>query len=186
MKVVEVNTEEAFRHYGIVDPRDEDAVQERIKLTCSFLHMLRNENLIICKASPDIASLNTRKRIQSMTYLAFRVFDLPLGYWYNLYIYGPYSVTLATEYYQIPNVRKHEAITTKEWPKMDEFLDFVRRQDTDWLEVVTTLHYIAAKERIAGDKLVSRVSDLCHVLGIKAAYDKVNKASFWDKARYLL
>ncbi len=175
-----------MRRYGIIDPRDEDASRERVRLTCSFLHMLRNENLIICKKSPDIAPLDTRKRIQSMTYLAFRLFELPLGYWYNLYIYGPYSVTLAADYYGIPNLKEQKAITIKEWSEMEKFLKFVKGQSTDWLEAVTTLHYIAAKEEISGDELVSRVKNLMWEFDIKAAYDEVNTTSFWDKARYLL
>ena len=183
--MAETSIQKTMKRYGIVDPRDEVALEKRVGMTCAFLHMLRDHNLVTCKTAPHLASLDTRKRIQKLTYLASRVFEHSLGYWYNLYIYGPYSISLAADYYRISDVSERKSTTPKEWPEMGKFLEFVEGQSTDWLEAVTTLHYIAAKEKISGDELVSYVKDLKPRLDIRSAYNDIKDPNFWYKSKGL-
>lgn len=88
----------------------------------------------------DDIHFENRIRIQKYVYLA-KYFGLDLGYSHSMYLHGPYSSSLANDYYDlVPDyVPEYIDSTLPTSFKKSEFVDFVRDRDTAWLEVASTL-----------------------------------------------
>jgi len=64
-----------------------------------FLRLLYDNGLIDCGGNPRASDLKTRIKIQKFVYFAQSCFGMSFGYRHTLYIYGPYSPTLANDYF---------------------------------------------------------------------------------------
>ena len=108
-----------------------------LPLLPSFIRFLEDKRLL------DFSNFNfgTRLKIQKYVYLS-RNFGLELGYSYSMYRYGPYSTTLADDYYNLSEnperVANSKPITPNGF-RENEFLQLVDGRDNDWLEVAATL-----------------------------------------------
>ena len=108
-----------------------------------FLRMLYDNKLIDCGTNPQKSELDTRIKIQKFVYFAQACFGLNFDYRHTLYIYGPYSPTLANDYFRIRDIKDVPSGEPGSWPKEKEFLDFAKEHNgVDWLEIASTLVYL--------------------------------------------
>jgi len=136
--------------------------------------------------------INIRKKIQKAIYiLKLPKFDFDLGHGYNLYIAGPYSPDLSTDYYSIADkaehyheyVQKTHFISEIE-SKLDEFN---KTFDDDYLllESTATIHFLYSKSfaYIPGEiERKEKVVDF--FIQIKPEYE--NKKDLIEKAFILM
>jgi len=87
----------------------------------------------------DVNRFNHRLKLQKYVYLARR-YGIDFGYHYNLYIRGPYSPELASDYYSIKEGVSEEHVDVPE-----EFFKLVKGKSERWLELAATL--VMIKER---------------------------------------
>ena len=126
-----------------------------------FLHFLDDKKLISVDDIPndDGVGFTNRFRIQKFVYLA-KYFGLDLGYGHSMYMYGPYSSKLASDYYEITKDFKKDKtgeLSTKF--NSDGFVNLVKDKDDGWLEIATTL--LDQKPRFIEDsKLVNHVESI--------------------------
>lgn len=106
-----------------------------------------------------------RFRLQKYVYLA-KFFGIDLGYSYNLYMHGPYSSDLADDYYELSRwgvlPSSEESLLTKGF-RIDEFIEFVKNRDDEWLEAATTLLDVWHANKEIGmdiDRLIEHVSSI--------------------------
>ncbi len=136
----------------------------RDRLT-NFLNALLKEGIITDEITTDSEkALDNRIRIQKCVYLA-RYFNIDLGYsdTYDIYLYGPYSSTLADDYFDIAESGKLYANDSYEEYK--EFIEFVKDKDTAWLEIASTALDFAVEH----DNIYSLIK---HVSYVKPRYSK--------------
>lgn len=120
-----------------------------------FLRLLYDNKLIDCGANPRESDLKTRIKIQKFVYFAQACFGLDFNYRHTMYIYGPYSPTLANDYFRIRDVKDVPSGEPGSWSKEREFLDFAKRHDdVDWLEIASTLVYLHSAYRVPIDGLI--------------------------------
>ena len=98
----------------------------------------------------DVDSIESRKILQKYVYLA-KNFESNFQYFYNLYIHGPYSPSLAEDYYHLEGTRP-------EIPEIDNrFFDLIIDKSSRWLELGSTLLYYKKKHpTISNYKLIKR------------------------------
>ena len=155
--------------------------REKMWKLSAFIRMLGNRN--IHKFNPD--DFISRLRLQKYVYLA-KFFDIDLGYKYNLYLRGPYSPTLAEDYYNLTEMDKVADIISIS--NFGEFAEFVRGKDHKWLEIASTILFIwennMRKEWSSGDKLktfiITRTSDIKSHAGrpfVERVFRELEKAS---------
>ena len=80
-----------------------------------------------------------RMKLQKFALLAKRL-GMPFSYRRDKYLYGPYSINLAADYYALARNGSYGACTstTPDEFKRDDFLRAVRN-DPDWLEIAATI-----------------------------------------------
>jgi uncharacterized protein YwgA len=104
-----------------------------------------------------------RLRLQKYVYIV-KYFGLDLGYSYNMYLHGPYSSSLADDYFSIEpfypdyydDSNKHLGNFGK-----SEFIDLIKDRSPDWLEAAATLLSLSEyfKDR---DCLLTRTTNMKH------------------------
>ena len=108
-----------------------------------FIRFLGERGLLgTGKITAESLDFDTRLRIQKYTYLAGKL-GLKHGYSYSLYRYGPYSPSLADDYYALAeDPAKLAAESGQQLAgelEQERFLRLVRDRDSRWLEVASTL-----------------------------------------------
>lgn len=116
---------------------------------------------------PRIKTIDDRKRVQKAIYLA-QAAGADLSYDYNWYKHGPYSPELANDYYKLSeaillnkipanaDASNSEGVTLKDSyvEKLQSLDPLIRRPDNfprkqeDWLELVSSLHFLQRKKRM--------------------------------------
>ena len=130
-----------------------------------FLHFLNSEELISAADIPndDDAGFENRFRTQKFVYFA-KYFGLNLGYGHSMYRYGPYSSSLASDYYGITeNLEDVEVNPLPNEFNSEGFLNLVNGRDDGWLEIASTL--LDQKPRFTEDRNLVE-----HVESIKCDY----------------
>ena len=137
----------------------------RLKAFLTFLHKNGIIDINRIDDDSDDGFIN-RLKIQKCTYLA-RFYGLDLGYEYDMYIYGPYSVKLAEDYYSIIRDFKENNNSSGNNNnngilefKSNKFLTDIKSRTPEWLEVATTIldqYGIYGKNR---EKLIKHVSSI--------------------------
>lgn len=94
----------------------------------------------------NVNSFDHRLKLQKLVYLA-RKFGLDLSYSYNLYIHGPYSPTLADDYYKLGEELNENSVVLP-----DGFFNLVRGKSEKWLEYAATLIMIDEKNSGLSDE----------------------------------
>lgn len=133
-----------------------------------FLRLLWDHDLIDCNTNPNDSTLDLRIKVQKLVYLAQRRFDLRFRYAHSMYLYGPYSAGLASDYYRIRDICDTPSGGLEKWGKKGEFLAFAKNHNgAKWLEIASTLifaHDVDMADR--KDELLE------HVQGIKRGFPK--------------
>jgi len=120
-----------------------------------FLRMLYDNGLIDCGTNPRKSELDTRIKIQKFVYFAQACFGLNFDYRHTLYIYGPYSPTLANDYFRIRDIKDVPPGKQGIWEREKEFLDFAENHnDVDWLEISSTLVYLHKAYKVPVEGLI--------------------------------
>ena len=102
----------------------------------------------------DITTVADRKRLQKAVYLG-QLFGVGLSYHYSWYLKGPYSTALTRDYYDLAEALAsgdrdfegkslHESVKErieKTKPLMEVPQDVDLRPE-DWLELISSLHYL--------------------------------------------
>jgi uncharacterized protein YwgA len=106
-----------------------------------FIHKLEDNGLLTFDIIGDSDEhFNNRLKIQKYVYLA-KYFGLDLGYNFDMYLHGPYSSRLTSNYYDIArtntNLKSKGNLDNNFREK--EFFNYVRDKDKEWLEVASTL-----------------------------------------------
>jgi len=107
-----------------------------------FIRFLDESGLIDFENVDDEEGFETRFKIQKYVYLSEH-FGLENPYRYTMYRYGPYSSSLADDYYELGE--NHELLIAQAEEPLSEsfdregFLNLVNGKNTDWLEISTTL-----------------------------------------------
>ncbi len=133
-----------------------------MKVDCNiepFLRMLWDHGLIDCSTNPNDSTLDTRIKVQKFVYFAQKYFGLQFRYRHTMYLYGPYSTRLASDYFQIRNIGDVPSGGPEGWSRQAEFLDFAKNHnDVKWLEIASTLAHSRFHDNVNGaDNLVKRV-----------------------------
>lgn len=122
-------------------------MKDKAKLV-GFLKSLKGEDVIDFNKD----RFNHRLKLQKYVFIAQKL-GFPTNYNYSLYIHGPYSTSLADDYYSIENF---ENVRPR---KMDrQFIKLVKNKSKNWLELAATI--IMIKERyddVSHDKLIELV-----------------------------
>ena len=104
------------------------------------------------KISPDMKGVRDRKLKQKAIYLA-QVFGIDLGYRYGWYLMGPYSPSLASDYYALAEVgadsddpRELNEATKQQLNVVMKVVSDDRRPvdlpREDWFELLASWHYL--------------------------------------------
>lgn len=150
-----------------------------------FLRLLRDHELIDCDTNPEDSPLTTRIKVQKLVYLAQRKFGLEFRYSHSMYLYGPYSVGLANDYFRIRNIRDIPRGGLEEWGKKDDFLYFVAgHNDVKWLEIACTLIFVHDVNNVTKrDDLLEHVQLIKHeysMMRITRVYDELVNVGMLD------
>lgn len=101
-----------------------------------------------------------RLKLQKYVLLAKHL-GMPFRYQYGIYLYGPYSSTLATDYYELArddSQSKRLPVTIPNEFKKDDFLKAVHN-DPEWLEIAAT--FIDRNERTKNRTAL--LEKVCHI-----------------------
>jgi uncharacterized protein YwgA len=130
----------------------------------SFIELLKDNGLLAFDVlGNDRENFVNRLKIQKYVFIATKCFNLDFGYSYSLYRYGPYSPTLAEDYYELaenPKIFEHD--TNDPLPEkfdVNGFMELVSDEDENWLEIASTL-LDQVSETSDVNELINRVSDI--------------------------
>ncbi len=123
----------------------------------------------------DIEKFEYRLMLQKYVFIS-KFFGFNHGYPYSLYIRGPYSSTLADDYYKYKLADTYSLYGgdyTKELGGFNakKFIEVIEGKDGKWLEIAATILsvYDRYREKFHGDELIEKViSTSCD---IKSATD---------------
>lgn len=135
----------------------------------------------------ELDNFDHRIKLQKYVFLA-RAFGWNHDYGYNLYIRGPYSSSLAKDYYNLEGIIPALVI-----PGLDgeSFRSLVLNKDTSWLEVAATLIAIHKNFSwhfnvdVLEKKVISRTFELKSNISediICDAYKELKRNGFLDRA----
>ena len=110
----------------------------------------------------DVDEFDDRLKLQKLVYFA-RECGLDAPYNYNIYRYGPYSPSLAEDYYEIAS-RGNRRVGAAGLDT-SKFEEIVGNRGNRWLEIAATIHKIKRKfERTKSSdvrtKVIKRVSNM--------------------------
>lgn len=106
----------------------------------------------------NMSSFDDRFKIQKMIYL-MKAFNLELGYDFSLYLRGPYCATLTRDAFIIKDWDKAPLMKFDDSMQESQFTKFLEaitphKNDTDWLEVASTLLLIKQNNKSFNDTKV--------------------------------
>lgn len=112
----------------------------------------------------DPEEFDDRLRIQKYVFLA-DAFGVDHDYGYGIHLYGPYSPTLADDYYAPDFEARREGTSPMDEFDTSEFRALVAGRDTKWLEAAGTIKSLHERHADIGqtgvlDTVVARVVDL--------------------------
>lgn len=84
---------------------------------------------------------NHRLKLQKYVFIAGK-FGFKTNYNYSLYIHGPYSSSLADDYYAITDFKDREPLELD-----SRFVELVKNKSEEWLELASTIMMIKRRYR---------------------------------------
>lgn len=151
----------------------------------------------------DMGSFEGRFVIQKVTYL-LKILGMDINYRFSLYIKGPYSTQLASDYYDPKIIVENAMLTDKEKEIVNklftEISNVLVSRDLELLEALVTASYIIKEQGVlSNDELFERIkklkpylSDTKVIVGINSAKEllfesnlvsekTVKEIESWDK-----
>ncbi len=118
-----------------------------------------------------VKKLDNRIKAQKFVYFGKKL-GLPLGYDFDLYLYGPYSTKLADDYYSMSEADwKSETLTIPD--NIKSALRYLRGKDALFLEIAATLDSIRTVNKgVSNSTLIDVVSRLKSARLIEKGKDK--------------
>lgn len=113
----------------------------------------------------NMDSFSNRLKIQKMIFL-MRSFKLDLGYYFQLYLRGPYCTNLTRDAYQIEdwkNVKLVKFDNEEDEKLFKNFLEFYskKKNNVSWLEIASTLLLLKdLNKKISQTRLVDLCKDI--------------------------
>jgi uncharacterized protein YwgA len=101
----------------------------------------------------NINDFDSRLRLQKYIFIA-KAFEVSIPYQYSMYVHGPYSPSLAHDYYRLDQVNSNDYFDLPE-----DFLDLVADKDERWLELAATM-IMLNEDSSSEEDLVSRVMEI--------------------------
>jgi uncharacterized protein YwgA len=94
----------------------------------------------------DLEKFEDRLKIQKYIYI-LQNRGIPLGFYFNFYLYGPYSTDLTRTSYQIQNYEKMKRVKFKDASYEEKFKDILNvinthSNDTKWLECASSILFL--------------------------------------------
>jgi len=127
-------------------------------ILASFIKLLNETNgyrLDLSKSGFD-----SRLRLQKYVFLA-ETLGINIGYKFNLYLYGPYSIGLAKAYYNITKDEIDASSNLHDTFDTDTFLSLIADKDSMWLEAAATLKSIYEfNSGITEENLIDHVNSI--------------------------
>ncbi len=124
-----------------------NSLKDKTKLV-GFLKSLKDRDVIDFNKN----SFSHRIKLQKYVFIAQKL-GFQTNYNYSLYIHGPYSTSLADDYYSIENfgnVRPRKVT--------EQFIELVKDKTKNWLELAATIIMINERyDDISPDKLIELV-----------------------------
>lgn len=133
----------------------------------AFIHTLEDKGLLEFNVlGDDGRSFQNRFMIQKYVYLA-RYFGLNMGYSFGMYLHGPYSSTLANDYYELAESEAIADMYGESIPRdldlngldQSSFFHFVNKRVPEWLEAATTLLSLS-QHIINKGRLIERTANM--------------------------
>lgn len=112
-----------------------------------------------------IYSLEDRIRLQKVVYLVQSI-GIDLGYSYGWYVRGPYSSSLADDYYDMPNEDAIKARTLKDSARqrlkplaglIGSKHKPIELSKTEWLELVASVRFLEREARLAPEAVERKI-----------------------------
>jgi uncharacterized protein YwgA len=128
----------------------------------NFIKFLHINNLINASVIPDDTDdgFQNRLKLQKFVYIVQACFGLNLGYSFTIYRFGPYSTTLADQYYDDLDssvIINNGDIDLPEHFNQDRFIRMFSGKDARWLELAATL--VDSQKHVSGyDRTIEIVS----------------------------
>ncbi len=127
---------------------------DAVLLACSVLKRL---------GSGEVDTFEQRLRSQKIQYLA-QVFGISPTYGFNLYIWGPYSPSLAKDLFALQDNKvqvRQEPFTPQELEdRFTKAEGFIKKQNTRQLELTTTLHWLKIAARLPGEDAIIKLKEI--------------------------
>lgn len=106
----------------------------------------------------NMYSFENRLKLQKFTYFMQYAFELNLGYNFNWYTYGPYSIELTKEAFTV-DWKEAEPIKFSDPNseiKFEKFLNFFKKyhEKKDWLEIASSIHLLKNINKSLSDELI--------------------------------
>lgn len=114
--------------------------------------------------SPDISTINDRKRVQKAIYIGQKA-GVDLGYSYGWYLLGPYSPELTQDYFTLNNDLSIGDISYEKFKlvqplqaKLDKVKDLmtpphnIPLSQEDWLELLASIIYLMSDSNLSRTK----------------------------------
>ena len=117
--------------------------------------------------SLDMAQFDMRLKIQKVVYL-MKAKDMNLGYDFSLYLYGPYSIELTRDAFQISDLVKNFSGIDKVIPsdKKEDFSKFIlelekdsRKDNPVWLEIVASYLFLKRIGYESDKEIIKRIKE---------------------------
>ncbi len=117
----------------------EDEKMKIVKLL-RFKKLLEENNIF----DFNIESFESRVAFQKLVYLAQELFGMKFDYSFNLYLRGPYSPSLADDYYRLCEIEEDKTIeiNDEEKEKFEKFRYFIKSKKVEDWELIATIHYV--------------------------------------------
>jgi len=113
----------------------------------------------------DMSTFDERLVFQKTVYF-MQTFGINLGYFFNWYVYGPYSSGLASSGYNLityfNKVPKVKFSVSELEGRFQKFLEFLgdKKNDADWLEILASIHFLKKLHPYLGkEQILTRVKN---------------------------
>ncbi len=103
--------------------------------------------------------IENRIKAQKFVYFGEKL-EVPLGYDFDIYLYGPYSSKLADDYYNISR-EEWEAGTIDLSEGEKRTLHYLKEKDALFMEVAATFDSLkSANNKVSNDRLIDMISSI--------------------------
>jgi uncharacterized protein YwgA len=126
----------------------------------------------------DLQKFDDRLKVQKYIYI-LQERGIPLGFYFNFYLYGPYSTDLTRMAHQIKDYNQAHNVKFKNQVFEDNFIQTIsvikkHKDDIKWLECVASIMFLKKNgysKRTIYDKITNKITN----------FDNVYIAKVWNE-----